>query len=238
MFRLLLLCVRSPGTTFPTATLASQFVSHFAKCPCRWEDEARWAECYIHRRCREMQTGNRDEEGRSVRGWSRGVTVWRGEVWIGRVEREYTHMFFCCCFFSPSHILYIHIHRGRILFKRAVLKLYSCPCALSFTYAVDGWRTEPNVSTWAPASRGAAEETSWPTGKRDRAGKSGRFHSFFEDANSAVVLGEQIKQKIKKIILHVDFFFFFRSESAWVLFCYLLVKFLNPSMEICVLEEL
>lgn len=26
-----------------------------------------------------------------------------------------------------------------ILFKRAVLKLYSCPCALSFTYAVDGW---------------------------------------------------------------------------------------------------
>lgn len=29
-----------------------------------------------------------------------------------------------------SHIL--DIHRGRILFKRAVLKLYSCPCALVF----------------------------------------------------------------------------------------------------------
>lgn len=75
------------------------------------------------------------------------------------------------------------------------------------------------------------------TDRKERSSRKKRqISQFFEDANSAVVLGEQIKQKIKKIILHVDFFF--RSESAWVLFCYLLVKFFNPSMEICVLEEL
>lgn len=144
---------------------------------------------------------------------------------VGVVElrcREYT-------FFS-SHMLYIHTHRGLSLFKRAVLKLYSCPCALPFTYAVDGWRTEPNVSTWAPALWGAAKKTSSLIAKRDRAWKSDRFHSFWECLQCCSLRGAN--QEKRKKILHDDIF---RSELARVLFCFatVLVEFINPSIEIC-----
>lgn len=142
MFRLLLLCVRSPGTSFPTTTLASQFVSHFAKCPCRWEDEARWAECYIHRRCREMQTGNRDEEGRSVRGWSRGVTVWRGKVWIGRVEVQGIHTYVFCFVFPLIYSTYTSTEAGFFLRGRCSSCTVAHVLCLSPTLWMDGGQSQ------------------------------------------------------------------------------------------------
>lgn len=88
----------------------------------------------------------------------RGVTVWGWKDGTAVTRHR-------CFFFSPSHVLYIHVHRGRILFKRVVL-------CFSPMLWMDGWRTEPNVSTWV------AEETSWQTGKREQAGNNGLFHSF------------------------------------------------------------
>lgn len=58
----------------------------------------------------------------------------------------------------------------------------------------------------------------------------------FKDAYSAVVSGEQINQKKKKAKEYC--MLMFSDLSQRVLFCYLLVEFFNPSIEICVLEEL
>lgn len=80
------------------------------------------------------------EEGDVFEG--EATTAWRGKVcWSGRVEVKGIHIFFPLIYstYTPTE--------ARVFFKRAVLELYSCPCALPFTYAVDGWRTEPNVST-------------------------------------------------------------------------------------------
>lgn len=79
---------------------------------------------------------NRDVE---VRG---GVTVWRGEVLSeysrGGVSRSFTHA-------HPQR-------RGFFLRGRRRRR-----CALGFAYAVDGWRTEPSVST--PAAGQSEQET-------------------------------------------------------------------------------
>lgn len=53
--------------------------------------------------------------------------------------KEHTHFFF------SSRILYTQRLNPT---RRAVLELYSRPCALSSPILwMDGWRTEPNVST-------------------------------------------------------------------------------------------
>lgn len=136
--------------------------------------------CYSHKRCREMQARNSEwERGGSQRVG--GVTVWRGRAcWGDRVEmhtrvRTHTHSQPLC------HILYMHTHRGWILFERAVLELYSCPYAF-FTFAVDGWRTEPNVSTWAPPLWRAAQN--WLAGWKNRTEREKKRIDFtvFKDA--------------------------------------------------------
>lgn len=129
---------------FDMAALQLHSLFHILqKSPCRRKDETRWA-CRIHT-CRKMQT-DRDREARCN---SLGMKGWNCMMFL----------------FFPSHVLYIHVHRGRILFKRVVL-------CFSPMLWMDGWRTEPNVSTWV------AEETSWQTGKREQAGNNGLFHSF------------------------------------------------------------
>lgn len=179
--------------------------------------------CCIHREMRrEASSGVKP----------RGVTVCRREGVVGAVESRwrgantYTHTHT----FISSQIPDIHTHRGWILLKRALLELYTCPCAMSFTYAVDGWRTEPNVST-----RGAAEKDILADSDERQSRKKAIDFTVLEDAYSAVVSRgggpEQIKPKDKEYCVLT-----FPDLS---LFCYLLAVCFRPFfMEICVQEEL
>jgi len=109
---------------------------------------------YIHRLCAvkpEKEMGREEEEV-----FAEGKVYWSGgDEMLGIHTLSYS----------------VHTHPQRCdYFRRAVLELYSCPCALSLHC---GWRTEPNVS---------ARVSIVKSGRKDilkrGAGKGDRFHSF------------------------------------------------------------
>lgn len=122
----------------------------------------------------------------------------------------------------PSHILYTHIHRGRILFKRAVLKLYSCPCALIFHLRC-GWMEDRAKCFYLSASilRSVRKDllTNRKERERESRKKSSRFHSIQGCLQCCSLRGAN-ETKVKRI-LRVEFYFFF--PHIWVSVCFVLL---------------
>lgn len=175
-------------TSFPVTVQASEFV--FAKCPCRWEDGGRWEElCVLFTdgsdRNPNPNRGEREGGDRSgvlrVVGW--GVTVWRGKVCWSVIGTTHIH--------THTFLLYaVHSHLQRQgYFRRALLNLYSLPMCSVYTYGVEGWRTEPNVSTRTPSLCGAAEKTSCLT-ERESEQEKAIYFTVFRDAYNVVVSQE------------------------------------------------
>lgn len=195
-------------------------------------------QCYVLYSQTVQRNASRQQRWRGTKeavykGEADGVTVWRGKGWVGRVEVKGIHSTYVL--FS-SHILYTHTHRGRILFKRAVLKLYSCPCALSFTYAVDGWMEDRAKCFHLSASilRSVRKDLlDQRERERESRKKSSRFHSFQGCLQCCSLRGAN-ETKVKRI-LRVDFF----SDLSQRVFCFATCwsGFSNPSIETCVLQE-
>lgn len=82
---------------------------------------------------------------------------------------------------SPPHILHIYTHRGWIVFRRAVLELYSRPCALSSpTLWMDGWMEDRAKCFYLSASivRSGRKDILPDTTRHSAGGKKKRIHSF------------------------------------------------------------
>lgn len=167
----------------------------FATCPCRWEDGGRWEESRVlftdgSDRNPNPNRGEREGGDRSgvlgVVGW--GVTVWRGKVCWSVIGTTHIH--------THTFLLYaVHSHLQRQgYFRRALLNLYSLPMCSVYTYGVEGWRTEPNVSTRTPSLCGAAEKTSCLT-ERESEQEKAIYFTVFRDAYNVVVSQEQMIPK-------------------------------------------
>lgn len=233
LFRLLLLCARSLGNSFPTTVRASQFVSHFAKCPCRWEDEARREELRViftdgADKCKPATETEREEV---FVGEAEGVTVWRGKVcWSGRVvDVGSTHTLVPLIYstYTPTDPWFFL--RGRCS---------SCTVAhVLCLHLRCGWMEDR--AKCFPLERQHCDKTSWLTGREIEQEKKKRWDfTVFKDAYSAVVSGEQRKQKEKK---NTAYWYFQIWVGVWFLLLlagHVLSFFFNPSLEICVLEEL
>lgn len=99
--------------------------------------------------------------------------------------RDHTHTH------THTFLLYaVHSHLQRQgYFRRALLNLYSLPMCSVYTYGVEGWRTEPNVSTRTPSLCGAAEKTSCLT-ERESEQEKAIYFTVFRDAYNVVVSQE------------------------------------------------
>lgn len=97
---------------------------------------------------------------------------------------------------THSFLLYaVHSHLQRQgYFRRALLNLCSLPMCSVYTYGVEGWRTEPNVSTRTPSLCGAAEKTSCLT-ERESEQEKAIYFTVFRDAYNVVVSQEQMMPK-------------------------------------------
>lgn len=178
---------------------------------------------YIHI---EMQTFNRLRGRKRTGGNSlerEGLLECRVEMW-----GIHTHCRLYCTY-TPTE--------AGFFFKRVVLELYSCPCALSRLLRC-GWMEDGakcfHLSTSIVKSSRIDILTDRKKEERWSRKKSDRFHSF-QGCLQCCSLREanQKKKKEKEYCMLL-----FSDLSQHVLFCYLLVTLWNPSMEICVLEEL